>query len=269
MTRVRLSAFLGAAVLAAACGDDPTQPRAESVQQESFDVATVVGDAVAEDVSLIRMHEGAFGVPTFDASFTGEWRNDCTYSPTTGRFTCPVRTRDGRTISRSYQLLDASGRPQAAYDPVTTASANFVSTISGSVARGGFSATFSRQRNITVTGLAGSETQHTINGTGSSSTTRSRHTADGVTRSYSMTSTDAIVNVVIAFPRTQGSWPLSGTITRQVTFSGQSTAGHARSGTRTATVTFNGTQFVPLVVGDRTFTLDLATGKISRPAGAS
>jgi hypothetical protein len=267
MTRVRLVTLATAAVLAAgvaACSDAPTASTTDLTTQESFDVATVVGDAVAEDVSLFRMQEGAFGVPTMDAFFTGEWKSNCTYNQATGWFVCPTHTHEGRTIARTFQLLDAAGNPQSAYDPVTTASANFVSTISGSVARDRFSATFSRERNITITGLAGSETQHTINGTGASSTARSQHTADGVTRSYSMTSTATITDVVVAFPRAQGSWPLSGSITRQVTFSRDAGTGQRRSGTRTATVTFNGTQFVPLVVGDRTFTLDLATGKVVR-----
>lgn len=265
MTRLRpcLTA-LAAALVAAACSDRSAPTGADASPQENFDVATFVGDAVAEDISLFRTQEGAFGVPSADAFFTGEWRNNCTYSAATGRFTCPVLTHEGRTIARSFQLLDAAGHPQAAYDPVTTASANFVSTITGSVARNDFSASFSRERNVTISGLAGNETQHTVNGSGTSSTARTRHTADGATRTYSMTASVTITNVVVPFPRTRGAWPLSGTITRQVSFTREASTGQQRSGTRIATVTFNGTQFVPLVVGGRTFTLDLATGKVQR-----
>jgi hypothetical protein len=46
-----------------------------------------------------------------------------------------------------------------------------------------------------------------------------------------------------------------------VTFSRDRGPAQGRSGTRTVTVTFNGTQYVPMTVNDRAFTLDLATGR--------
>jgi hypothetical protein len=58
-------------------------------------------------------------------------------------------------------------------------------------------------------------------------------------------------------PVPQG-WPLSGTTSRacSVTFSGGPRDG--QSVARTAVITFNGTQHVPLTVGARTFEVDLA-----------
>jgi hypothetical protein len=166
------------------------------------------------------------------------------------------------TISRSYAFGDASGQPQSAYDEATTASANFRSTMAGAVTRGGWSATISRERTMTESGLAGAETQHTINGVGSSTETRSRH-VDGGVRTYTMSSVATFTDVVVPFPRTRGAWPLSGTVTRQVTATRDGEQGSATR-TRTATLTFNGTRLATMVVGDRTFTVDLASGRTAR-----
>ena len=75
-----------------------------------------------------------------------------------------------------------------------------------------------------------------------------------------MTSATTVSDVVLPFPYAPGAWPLSGTIVRQVSFS-RDGRGRGRSGSRTVTVTFNGTQFVPMTVNERSFTLDLATGR--------
>ncbi|MEJ7811119.1 MAG: hypothetical protein WKG32_11970 [Gemmatimonadaceae bacterium] len=261
MSRTRQPLVAASALLLAiaACSNDSTAP--STSDQESADVAAVVGDATAEDVSLLITHEGLFGQVSSDARRTGPWQGNCPYDAASTRFICPTNSREGLTVSRSYQLRDASGQPQSAYSATTTASANFVATLAASVARDNFTATYSRQRNITVSGLAGAETQHIINGSGSTSNSRSRHTDAGAARSYSMSSSMTIVDLVIPVPRAADSWPLSGAITHQVAASRDRAQGDPQSRTRTATVTFNGTQFVPLVVGDRTFTLDLATGK--------
>ena len=271
MARLCLLSLAAAAALSAGCGDEPTGGGPPASPEATLDVATFVGDAVAEDVSLMRTLEGAFGVPSADALLTGEWRNDCTYSAATGRFTCPVLSHQGRTIvrARGYQLLDASGRPQSAYDATTTASATFDVAVIGTVSNDQFSVSFGRERSLTITGLAGSETQHTANGTGAISSARTRHGQGAATRIYTMTSGAAIVDVVVPFPRAPGAWPLSGTITRRVTFTRDVAGSQTQEDSRTATVTLNGTQFVPLTVGGQTFTLDLATGTVSRASRAS
>ena len=256
--------FATAGILVLAACSDATNPGDSSPLRETLDVATLAADAVAEDVSLMRTQAGAFGGVTSDATRTGAWRNDCTFSASTGRFACPDYTRSGITLARSFALLDAQGQAQSAFDAITTASANFVTTLSGAVARENFSATISRQRNITVSGLAGNESTHIINGTGATSNTSSRHSDDGPERSYSMTETTSIVNVVVPFPHASGAWPLSGSITRQISLTRDGEQGSPVARSRTATVTFNGTQLVPIVVGDRSLMLDLATGKIVR-----
>ena len=71
-------------------------------------------------------------------------------------------------------------------------------------------------------------------------------------------------SVVVKLPRSQNPWPLSGTITRQISGTGSVVAGtttRSFSVTKTVTITFNGTRLVPMMVGNVAFTLDLYTGK--------
>ena len=249
-----------ALLLVAACRDSSAPAGPADVL--TADVAMVAGDAAFEDVNVIYTQLAAFGVPTGDIQRTGGWQSGCPFDAGTGRFTCPTLTRDNITVNRSYSFKDAAGQAQSAYNATTTESANFRSTMSGSVTRDRWSATISRERDITESGLAGAETQHTINGVGSSTESRSRHT-DGGDRTYTMTTVATFTNVVVPFPRERGAWPLSGTIPRQVTATRDGDAG-SQTASRTATLTFNGTRLATLVIGDRTFTVDLGTGRTVR-----
>lgn len=256
--RVLASALL---LFSVACSDSGTGVPAPSAEDRlAADVAVVSGDATYEDVGVMHTQFGAFGVPTGDIARTGGWHGACPYDAASGRFVCPVVSMHGRTMSRSYAFADAAGNAQSAYDATTTESANFRSTMSGAVARDDWSATVSHDRDMTVSGLSGAETSHTINGTGSSAQIRSRHT-DAGDRTYSMSSVATFTNVVVPFPRTRGAWPVSGTITRTITATRD---GDATAHTRTTTTTFNGTRFATLTVGERTFSLDLATGRVVR-----
>ncbi len=74
-------------------------------------------------------------------------------------------------------------------------------------------------------------------------------------------------NVVVNLPRSQNPWPMSGTVTRQMIGSGSvSKLGTTRTFTvtKTMTITFNGTRYVPMTVGTMQFTLDLYTGTATK-----
>ena len=262
MRSIRALAAIALVATAAAACSDTSGPTNDPADVLTADVALVAGDAAFEDVNVIYSQIGAFGVPTGDVPRTGEWQGGCPYDAVTGRFTCPTHTRENMTMTRSYAFADANGQPQSAYNATTTASANFRSTMSGTVSRERWTATVSRTRDITESGLAGAETQHVINGVGTSTETRSHHT-DGGDRTYSMSSVATFANVVVPFPRARGAWPLSGTVTRQVTAT-RDGAGEPETRSRTATLTFNGTQMATMTVGDRTFSVDLASGRTLR-----
>jgi hypothetical protein len=250
-----------AAALAVACSESSAPPD-EVADQLTSDLAIVAGDAAYEDVGMIYLHESDLGTPAGDLGRLAGFRDRCPYDPVSQRFVCPPQIRDFLTLMRSYAFADATGSAQSAYDPMTTASANFRSSLTGTVTRDGWTGTIARERDFTVSGLAGNETQHIVNGIGSSAHSRSRHT-DAGTRSYSISDVATFTDVVVPFPRTRGAWPLSGTIRRVITATLDGEAG-AVTRERIATVTFNGTRFAQLVIGDRTYRLDLATGRIVR-----
>ena len=112
---------------------------------------------------------------------------------------------------------DGLGNVQEAYDEVTTASIHIVSEGSREGGRESWSGTVTRTRETTITGLEGEETTRTVNGTGSSTVSRSRHSDENGDRSYDMTGTTVISNVVHAVPNEENPYPLSGTITRDMT----------------------------------------------------
>jgi hypothetical protein len=174
------------------------------------------------------------------------------------RFDCTDGGREGLTVTRTCTFKDRDGTLQTAYDPATTESATQHVEVHGSFEREFMSATIDRVSDMTATGLAGAETSMTWNGSGTEKSTRAR-SSDLGNMEFSMNSAETITNVVIPVPRTESSWPLSGTITRHVTVA---FTGGPRDGTtedRTVTVTFNGTQMAAVTVNGETFQFDLAT----------
>ena len=163
-------------------------------------------------------------------------------------------------------FYDADGIEQEARDPLTTASIHLVVESSHEFSRDSWTATGTRSRDLLITGLEGEETTRTVNGTGSSNMTRSQHTdEDGTTRSYSMVSTSTMVDVVHPVPRTDDSWPLSGTITRDVTITVINGPDGDVTRTRTVVMIFDGTQWPDMTVDGEPFEVDLSTKSGRRP----
>lgn len=79
----------------------------------------------------------------------------------------------------------------------------------------------------------------------------------GEGRTIEATASFTIDNVVVPVPQTQDGWPLSGSITQDATVTITLPHGESRTASRTAVVTFNGTQFVPLVINGDTTIIDL------------
>lgn len=202
------------------------------------DLAAVTADAAATDVELMRGPGGGpFGLGLLARA---------------GHFECDREIRGGLDVTRTCTYKDAAGNTQGAYDSLTTASVIVHAQISGELTRERWSGTVSRVRDLTVTGLAGRETSMTWNGTGSATTTRVR-VVDGTTRTYEMTASGAISNVVIPVPRTATGWPTSGSVTKKVVATRN---GHTVE--RNVTITFNGTQFAVVTVNGETFEFDLS-----------
>ncbi|MGH7560482.1 MAG: hypothetical protein ACRENB_05620 [Gemmatimonadales bacterium] len=261
-TAIRYGA-LACAIALGACSDDLAGPDGLTPLLNA-DVAQFAADAAGEDLDIMRepvffMQLPAFGGggPAFAPGFGDLRPVNCPFNAATGRLECPVISNEHVTITRSYAFWDAANAVQQQYDAQTTAKANTRTDIEGDRSNDDWSASIERHRDMTATGLAGAETQRTWNGSGSSEVARSRHTESGETRSYELSCTLEVDDVVVPVGG-QNHWPLSGTITRScaVTFEGGPRDGQTVE--RTAVITFNGTQIATLTIGDKTFEVDLA-----------
>ena len=265
--------------LIAACSSDSTSPI--QISAADVDQAAVISasDATAEDVSILSasdmtMSGGAVQnlagaglllsrIPASAApSYVWTFGDGCTLNQATSRFTCPAITSGGLTLNRDYAFFAANQSAQTAYDANLTASANFHVSVSGVHVADAGADTVNRDRNLTVSGLAGAEQSRTWNGTGTRNDGGYRTQTD-VKRTYHVSDAVTVNSVVVNLPRSSNPWPISGSITRVIS----GTAGVEKSGlsksfavNRTVTITFNGTQYATVTVGSNTYTLDLSTG---------
>ena len=205
----------------------------------TFDVAMIAADAAIDQLGDMGFLFGGGAVPAPTAEST-------------------------RTVTRTATFYDAAGNEHDR-DPLTTASVHLVIESTHEFSRDSWSATGTRSRDLWITGLLGEETTRTVNGTGHGEVSRSKHTdADG-TRTYDMSSTSVMDNVVHTVPRTGDAWPLSGTITRNMTINVVNGPDGDVTRTRTVVITFNGTYLVTMTVGDETFEIDMSTRSDRHP----
>jgi hypothetical protein len=237
-TRLVPVGFLLAAACSAGTGTGPVP--ADLLLNEA--VASMAGEGAAQHVEMMRGPGGphGFGFPA-DPS----------------KFECTNGSHEGLTVTRHCLFEDIGNEFQEGYDPVTTETVIQSVEVNGTLDRGHIGGTIHRVSDLTVTGLAGNETSMTWYGTSTETSTRVHQAEDGL-RQMDMSSADTIKQVVIPVPRTETSWPKSGTITRNVTvtFTGGPKGGTSEQ--RTATITFDGTQFATVTVNGDTFKFDLA-----------
>ena len=249
---------LAYAVILGACSDSSTGANSPAAWVNA-DVARVAADAAGEDVDMMREPVQFTLLAPALAPGNGDLNpTNCPFNPTTQLLECPVIVRQGGlNVTRSYAFFDGANAVQQAYDALLTARANIRTRVQGSHSGEHWAATIDRSRELNVTGLVGTETQRTFNGTGTSSATRSRHNDEGAERTYDIDCTLTVANVIVPVPNGSDRFPLSGTITRActVTFVGGPRDGQTVQ--RTAVLTFNGTQIATMTVGDRTFDVDL------------
>ena len=243
LTRTLAVGLLG---LAAACSEDGTSPVDVTLDR---DVALFAADAAGQDIEMMRGPGGRFGLglPALP-----------------GDFECENASPPGLTVTRTCTFYDGDGNEQDAFDAQFTAMVVVHAEMEGTIDRGEWSATVSRVRDYTVSGLEGDETTLTWDGTGSGTMTRIRQTRDGDEVQMDMVSEQEATGVVIPVPRTPDGWPLAGTITSSVTVT---ITGGPRDGVtreRDVTITFDGTQYATVTVNGETFTIDLANRQHAR-----
>ena len=234
----RTATALALALVAGACSD-ATEPDALD-SAINYDMAVLAADAALEDLAMWSQ-PFSFGPATAPGAPGGHggWFGDL-------------------SGTREVTFYDAAGGEQTAYDALTTDVIHILHDVEGAVTRDGWTVNVERERDKTVSGLVGTETHRTWNGTGSEHVSRSGFTLQGEERSYDAVGAFTYTDVVVPIPGSVPRYPVSGTITRSltVTLTGP-------NGTRTRTVdvvtTFNGTSTATAVVNGVTREIDLTT----------
>lgn len=267
-----VSAF-ALAVGAAACSNSTgSQSSLQLTAGDSIAAfVTTSGNAIVGDLDVINSAETTIGFQIVPAGGPGLLAgyapaSGCTLTASTGRFDCPPTTNNGLTLTRSFAFYNAAGTLLSKFNDSTVASVNLTTTETGVRPTATGADTISGSRNMTASGLAGHNTTRTWNGTGGRSV-GGYYTDSAATRTYDNTESTTFSNIVVTLPRSSNPYPTSGSVSRQVTLTGTVTKGaksKALNNSRSVTITFNGTEFVPMTVGSTAYTLDLATGKATK-----
>lgn len=204
-------AFATALVTLAACGkDDVTAP---VVQQAELSQLLNQASAPGAPQGVLSV----MGVP-----MPALVPSSCSYVAASSSFACPAHTFAGVTATRSFQLLDGSGAPQASFTP-SVVSIRMTTDIAGTLTPPAIpnspvpvtipAATIERREVLTLTGL-GATDQRRISGT-ANTTVSSTVSFNGPAVPLTVTGADTISNLVL--PATPGSasqpaFPLSGSL---------------------------------------------------------
>lgn len=242
-----LVAALALAVAAGAC-QDTTGPDPVS-DDVLLQAAVVAADATLEDITLLSLPFG-FGL---EASF-GQG----------GQGMGPGMPGGHRGIggtfsgSREIHFYDADGVEMDAYDALLTERIETTLEIAGEVERSGWSASVARNRHMIISGLAGENTTRVLNGTGSEEISRSRLLDDGTVRSADMSGSFSYDNVVVPTPDQEVKYPLSGTISRDMTVTVVNGPNGDETRSVTVVITFDGSATATGTVNGETFEIDLS-----------
>lgn len=245
MDLTKRTALTALALVAAAACSDGIGPAFDDAGLNE-DLAAVAAVAALDDVqSMVLETDGGSAVSGAPAAMTG-------FGPHGGLAPNDVMTR---TFSRTF--FDVDGLEMDGFDRLLTASVEMVWTVSGTVTRDIWSGSVERSRTTVLSGLEGEETTRTWNGTGSDIVSRSqfRPTTDEQ-RTYDLTASTVITDVVVGVPRSENPYPLSGSISYDMVVT-ITTPDGTRTRERTATIVFDGTQFATLTVNGEVFEVDL------------
>jgi len=243
-------------ILLSACGTDSEilAPETEDTQL-NLDVARYVADVTADDILLMTGEADPIMQPGFGfAAANCEKRHN-------KKFRCDWKPfwNGNLSYSREVTFYDSNGEAMDYYDATETESVNFVISMSGTRTTEWMSMAVTRDRDFTVSGLYETETTRTWNGSGKSTRNRTRYSDENGDRTYDMSDTTTVTNVILPVPR-RSDWPQAGTIERTVTL--EIVAEENKSKTCDVLIEFNGEQYVPITINGVTYTLDLATRKI-------
>jgi hypothetical protein len=256
---------LGLVVGTAACEDAGTEPSALDSSLIKAEAALVAADGLFQDLSLAQdpgLQEIGFdGMGTGLMLAGGQGGNgmggNCQSAGTPGTFNCGQMARDGFTFDREVTFFDAAGNVQEdGFVEGETDAIHMVMNGEGTRERSFWTVTMTRYRDMEMTELLSDE--HHLNGEGSSTIYRSGNPQDGSSMTFDMNVTIQWDDVVHVQPREDNPYPKSGSITRdifvEVTKDGEIIGGRDVN----TVVTFNGTQYVTMLVDGEEVQIDLA-----------
>ncbi len=242
-----------ASVIAVAGCDDATG--VDSLDDSLvLDMAVLAADATLEDVTrwaqplgvgpLLAQGVGGPGMPGRpggNGDFTGEFSG-----------------------TRSVTFYDEAGVVQTGFDLLLTESIHLIRDIAGEITRDNFSATISRTRDMTVSGLAGEETHRTWNGSGTEEMSRSGVLQDGTSRSHESAGSFEYEDVVVPIPGSANRYPISGTIRRSMTAT-RTTGDGTETRQVEMVITFDGTAIAQATVNGEPIEIDLSAREGRNP----
>src|SRR4051812_6283563 len=228
--RIRRFLIVMSAAALAGCASDVTQPTVNVddlvAQMSGSGIATYTSAALSASVPGATM---ALATPT-----TG--KSSCSYNTSSQAFECAPIIANGITVSRSYQLLDASSHPLTSPDPTTIAALRVVTSVVGTftpqAGSGISSVTIDRHEDATLSGIQ--TTARVLDGS-----VNQTITVGSAAGSLTSTETSTTSNLQLPLPSAHDKWPLGGTITtdRTISGSGGSFASHE-------VLSFNGTSIM-------------------------
>jgi len=242
-TNSRFRLLLAAAAIGVTACTDATTPNLISDSQVSADVAASSGDAIATDIAGLIANEAFAGMPSAPA----------------GLFASPP----GVSETRSRTCFDAQDVQQQQCDDQTTAKVVLHWTLDGGRAGDHFSASIHRIRDLTISGLAGTETSRTHDGVGTSNDT-TVFAGERITRTSVESAIDSVKSIVFNLPHATNPWPVSGSVVRRltlhITVEGDNVS-ESRDANRRVEVIFpaDAQGNVTINVNDKTCTLNLVT----------
>jgi hypothetical protein len=265
---------LGMVLLLGSVGCDGLTTEPDNIDMAALraEAALVAADGMFQDLSLAQDpglqevgFDGMAGGPLLSAGQGGEGGNggQCQRMGQGPTFDCGQMMRDGFTFTREVTFYDAEGAEQLdGFHKATTDAIHFVVNGEGTRERAYWTVTMERSRDMWLTELLSDA--HHLDGEGHSMVYRSGNPADGTERTFDMTVDVVWDDVVHLQPKAEHPYPESGTITREI-FVEVTKDGEVVGGRDVTTViTFNGTQFVTMLVNGEEFEIDLAEGGVMR-----
>jgi len=184
----------------------------------------------------------------------------CSFDAASLIYSC-AKSAGGKTVVKSYQFRDASGKAMEKFIRGATESIHYLVRTDASESKDKSSSVSHSLRDLTLSGFLGAN--RIWNGFGSNADTSARR-AELSSRRYAGVSVDTLKAITFIDERAAHPYPWSGVAIKVVDYTVVSTGKQTETTTvhKRVVVTFNGTADVPISLGDYSCVLHLDTRKV-------